>query len=389
MKARNEDKVKLSSFNNERAQLQNALEKKRMKGIQFEKEIKSLKKTISGLKDKIGNQRKIFEAKNAEFEREKLTFANKEKKFMNENRKKDAKLTNLRDKFIALQEKQKQGNAMILNKYEKIGNLSISDSSKNSIYSSAQNDFMTLVAKTEDGSFLKIKNENEILRKALKELQGMMTEVVETRRQMIEKNLGECDFDEENENISRIKEELFNIKGIPLSTNTLIEVRENIKKFRQFMEDLDVIKLKNINQESALGQISEKQSLEQYSDLIKNFKYIINNQNSLLKKAIDTKKKKLDLGHMGIKEKLNNSEQNVSSIHEKLKELQRRHTENGNTFEKARKMMNDTMGKLEREKEIFDVKYFFSIEIFIFAIEFFFSIEIFIFWDRNFFGDGV
>jgi len=337
MKARNEDKVKLSSFNNERAQLQNALEKKRVKGIQFEKEIKSLKKTISGLKDKIGNQRKIFEAKNAEFEREKLTFANKEKKFMNENRKKDAKLTNLRDKFIALQEKQKQGNAMILNKYEKIGNLSISDSSKNSIYSSAQNDFMTLVAKTEDGSFLKIKNENEILRKALKELQGMMTEVVETRRQMIEKNLGECDFDEENENISS-------------------------------------------NQESALGQISEKQSLEQYSDLIKNFKYIINNQNSLLKKAIDTKKKKLDLGHMGIKEKLNNSEQNVSSIHEKLKELQRRHTENGNTFEKARKMMNDTMGKLEREKEIFDVKYFFSIEIFIFAIEFFFSIEIFIFW---------
>ena len=351
-----EEKSKISKLMKERSVLTTKNDRLRQKATILEKEVKSYKGNVKKLEKKIQDQRKIVQSEKNEMEREKLMYANKEKKYQNEARKREKKVEMLKEKLISLQEKQKQGNAVVMNKYEKKGTMDAKNSS-GSIYTSAQTDFLELVANTDNKSFEKIKDENQILRTALRELQGMMKEVIKSRKEVIEKNLGDLELEEEDD-VTSIREELFNLKGVPLTTGTLIEVRENIKKFRQFMEDLDVFKLKNMNSSNNItGLPGEKKSLDQYSDLIKNFKYVLNNQNSLLKKALETRSKKLDLGPLSIRDKLSTYQENYERVKITLEKMKAGEMENIASYEKARKLMNETNERIERERKILDVKF--------------------------------
>jgi len=253
----------------ERTQLLSKMEKIGQHKKTLENDIMSLRSELKTYGSRIEEQKKRSAKTLSDLTREKASFDNKEKQFLAEIRKKDSTIKLLQDRLQSYQLKtQKKAVQPIINSIEVTGEILKSGPS---FYTSSTGDFLKMINETDSSNFEKLRKDNHQLREALFELQSMMTEIVNIRKAVLERSLGGISY-EENHFLTELKQELFNASGITMGKSTLLELRENTKRFKSFMDKLDSFKF-NINLDQSFGgeddrEIEDIKNIRRLKDLL-------------------------------------------------------------------------------------------------------------------------
>lgn len=249
--------------------MKNRIEKLGIKRKNLEEELQGLRTELKNQESKMVDLKKKFAQEKNDLLRETQTFSNKEKHFQNELRKKENMIKSSQDRLSALQTKQinsKNVTQIIIG-----GQL---DNPGSNFYSGAHTDFQNLINESEKHTFEKLKKENDLLRTSFMELQTMMVEIVKIRKSICEKTLGGVNLSD-SQFLTDLKKELFNVQANPMSTGTLIEMRNNVKKFRNFMDKLDSFKFNvPLNQAYKFkydSDIDEIKNINKLKDLLSKF----------------------------------------------------------------------------------------------------------------------
>lgn len=86
--------------------------------------------------------------------------------------------------------------------------------------------------------FESLRRENEGLRSQLSEFSSMMEEIVKVRKSILERKLADGEGSD-NKYMIQLKSELFNLSEGDMGQAGLASMRENIKRFREFMNKID------------------------------------------------------------------------------------------------------------------------------------------------------
>ena len=193
--------------------------------------------------DKIRSQKTRFNKERFSIEKEVSTFKGKEKQYQTDLRKKDNTIKNLQDRLHDLQTKHLKASGAYSSKV-RINSLEITNGALRKgpgFYSDAANDFMKMTQKAEKVTFKRLKTENSVLREAMKEYQSMIDEIVKLRKIQFERNNPQSENLQDNVFI-QLKSELFDLQAEPMSETTLKYLRENILKFKNFLNEMDRIR---------------------------------------------------------------------------------------------------------------------------------------------------
>ena len=215
------------------------------------------------------DQRKKLSKVSSEHGKEKQAFESKEKQYLAEIRKKDGTIKNLQDRMQESQFRMgKKPQATPINSMEVTGEILRNGPS---CYTNATSDFLEMINNTDSSSFEKLKTENRDMRAALFDLQSMMTEIVNIRKAVMERSLGGIDY-EDSHFLTELKQELFRVSSQSMSTNTLVELRENMKRFRAFMDKIDSYKFRSSIDSNFKSQddqdIDEIKNIKRLKDLL-------------------------------------------------------------------------------------------------------------------------
>lgn len=110
------------------------------------------------------------------------------------------------------------------------------------------------------------------MREQLAEMNQMMEEIVKVRKAIIEHKLVEMEAPEEQGMIVQIRQELLNLKDSDMEASSLNTLRENMRRFKDFMERVDSVSFntplgKGYQFESD-ADIDEIKNLKRLKDLI-------------------------------------------------------------------------------------------------------------------------
>ena len=373
---------KLSKMNVETKSLHQRLEKLNHKKKLLEDEKESKRDKIKQLENKILSQRQIINREREKMEKEKTAFQNKEKQFLNALKKKQGMIKGLQDKLDRFGDARNSMNfgsarsspkdSIVINDAEKISAVMKSGPT---IYSEASGDFMKLLSDKQISLFDKLKKENGVLRSALKELQGMMFDIVEFRKLQFGAGASSeySDYEDSVDQAGELKElkgELFNTQGTPMTAHTLMEVRDNVKKFKTFLDKTKAITSQEAQEfgedlarlSTNVVDATDFKNFGHFTNLLKNYKYVLTTQDNLLKKSIDKSQKSLELDYDEIKENLCQSEMNLEGFKKKLSksvmEASISSLDNGgfSGIEDLKKMLKDSFVRIEKEKKTLEVR---------------------------------
>ena len=247
------------------------MDKKNSRNRFLSAELEKMKIKVKELNDRIMFKSKQFKLERNEILREKNTYISKEKQFLADLRKKDNSIKMLQDRLNELQSKKSKNK----NPISRINSIEITGEIMKrgpKFYSDASAEFLKMCQRSEEYNFQKVQKENGILREALKELQNMMVEIVKVRKAIFERNTTDLRNDD-NHVLTEMKNELFNLQTQPLTTSTLEEMKENVKKFKVFMNKMDNEKF-GVDLERAYltdegsTEIEEIKSMKKLKDLI-------------------------------------------------------------------------------------------------------------------------
>lgn len=310
-----------------------------------------MKKGISNLENNLNTEKNVVAQERKEKESLNLSFNTKIKKMATEMKKKDSNIKSLQDLVTQFQTKEAKGVTIVANSLEITSDLK--DKSPN-FYTSASGDFVKMLTQNERSAFDTLKSENEMLRTALKELQKMMIDVIETRKTISKQNFQNLDIGE-NSSLKEIKDELFNIQGTPMSTNTLMEIRNNITKFKNFFKKFDEVKMKSFNLENIdLSNISSKdqKNLIALKDMIKNSQYVNEQQENLIKNAIaKLKKNKPKFNIVAMRKKLEDVNDKLNVNQETLNAFKKRSEGIFQEHGAVEALINDVFDRLDNKRD--------------------------------------
>lgn len=211
----------------------------------LQKTEQNLKEKIKELKSKYDENSKNFEDfKKSEFH-SKSVLSKKESSLVQELKKRDTEIEHLKSKInsqstlaksqIQTKEFAKPTEFTVINDHAAKSDLF----ANGGIYHGPAKDFMEFTQKNEIKSFESLKEENKSLREALSEIQQMMLEIAEHRMDVVS-SIYRKDYDlERSPNLASLKTELFSLNTHQLSKHTLVEIKNNICKFKEFMLNMD------------------------------------------------------------------------------------------------------------------------------------------------------
>lgn len=100
---------------------------------------------------------------------------------------------------------------------------------------------MSFCQKTTRDQFEALRKENDSMREQLAEMNQMMEDIVKVRKAVIERKLVEMEAPEEQGVIVQIRQELLNLKDADMEASSLTTLRENMRRFKDFMERVDSV----------------------------------------------------------------------------------------------------------------------------------------------------
>lgn len=89
--------------------------------------------------------------------------------------------------------------------------------------------------------FEALRKENDSMREQLAEMNQMMDDIVKVRKAVIERKLIDMDGPEDQGVIVQIRQELLNLKDSDMEISSLTTLRDNMRRFKEFMERVDSV----------------------------------------------------------------------------------------------------------------------------------------------------
>jgi len=130
---------------------------------------------------------------------------------------------------------------------------------------------MNFCNETTREQFNALRKENDSMREQLNELNLMMDEIVKVRKAVVERKLLDSD-PQDNKVMIQIKQELLNLKEGDLEISSLKAMKENMRRFRDFMDKIDSLnfnmQLDKAYQFSPESDIDEIKNIKKLKDLI-------------------------------------------------------------------------------------------------------------------------
>lgn len=150
--------------------------------------------------------------------------------------------------------------------------------------------------------FEALRNENDAMRQQLADINTMMEDIVRVRKAVMDKKLVEFEANQEESSgvICQIKKELLNLRNSDIELSSLSQLRDNMRKFKDFMDKVDSINFGMPSDQGASFQFNPEHSeVEEVKNIIKlkdllckllvtsaNYKYVIGEQDKLIQKSI-------------------------------------------------------------------------------------------------------
>ena len=335
--------------------LQTQLEKVTAKKKSADQEIVTLNSKIKRLESDLAEKKKNFQAKEKDFESEKLTWENKYKQYNAELKKKD----NIIKKFHEIQQPNPSKHQQEINQATVVGEM-LKQSGKVYGNSEAYSEFMSFCCESTREEFDGLRKENESLRLQLGEINQMMEEIIKVRRAVIERKLGENETPE-NKYMIQVKNELLNLKESDMEGSSLLALKQNMKRFKEFVDKVDSanfnLPLDKAYQFKPDADVDEIKNITKLKDLIKNYKYVVSSQDQLLQRVIsksttsDSQQSRIDSKRLGLLDD-NGLERAKQFLEEQRKYL----AASKSQFEKAKKTMLETEKRIDDEKKHIGMK---------------------------------
>lgn len=133
------------------------------------------------------------------------------------------------------------------------------------------------------------------MRESLMDIQTALSEIMKTRHELLISQFGEnteeaMDIENSTEPLIELRKELLNLSLDVTKNETLTIVKENVQRFRKFMDKLDSFNFKipveKAFQFEADADIDEIRNINKLKDLLKNYKYVVESQDILINKAV-------------------------------------------------------------------------------------------------------
>lgn len=168
--------------------------------------------------------------------------------------------------------------------------------------------------------------------------------------------------------LKELKNELFNLNGSALSTSTLTKIKDNIVQFKNFMQKLDDMSICGTGAQSENSHRIPFQGLEQipqssiqaenlvsFKDVLENYKYMVNTQNKLIKKAINQNKNRLK---KQIKNNAANpilANNNIENVRDYINRLKDQEAKDEKNSQQAQKLLMVVQDRIQKEKANYEV----------------------------------
>jgi hypothetical protein len=267
--------ARLTKLNADYKILQTQLEKVNARKKVADQEIQMLGGKVKKLENEMAEKKKIYANKLAEFEAEKSTWDNKYKQFGNELRKKDNLIKKYTDMLDTPHSKDPK-DSRVINGVEIIGDLSRPG---NKFYGPNEPyaEFMSFCNETTREQFNSLRKENDHMRDQLAEINQMMDEIIKVRKAVVERRLFDQDG-QENKVMVQIRQELLNLRENDLEVTGLRAIKENMRRFRDYMDKIDSVNLgvpiEKAYQFSPDADIDEIKNIKKLKDLISNLLFM-------------------------------------------------------------------------------------------------------------------
>jgi hypothetical protein len=339
---------KVSKLELEIKNLKTQLEKSNAKKRVLEGENTSLNARVKKLENELADRKKVFQTKEKEFENEKAIWDNKYKQWSNENKKKD----NIIAKLSSMNTSQGK-ETTVVNSLEVIGEVTRPGPR---FYGSADAyaEFMSFCNDATREEFMTLKRENDAMREQLTELNQMMTEIVRVRKSIIEAKVQDTEESGSSSILTSIRQELLSLKEGDMEQVSLTILRENMKRFREFIDKVDSTVLgfpvDKAYQFNSDADIDEIKAVKRLKDLLKNYKYVVHSQDQLLQRALtktagdSTKQEARRVSLL--------DDSGLERAKTFLEEQRRFLSSSRAVFEKAKKTIADSERKVEEEKKV-------------------------------------
>ncbi|EAS03387.1 afadin- and alpha-actinin-binding protein (macronuclear) [Tetrahymena thermophila SB210] len=343
---------------NDIAQMHNAIEKLQIRNKQLQTELDVVNQKLKNQERDYRDEKEKLNSQLRDITLQYSKIVNRETQFNNEFRKKDTMIKQLQDQIKKYQQEKNisyQNNFEMTNKLDKVG--------PNIYAANADHEFSMMITRENEEIRQKLLRENDILKESLsslhKELQDMLNirKEIYIRRRKIE--LGEDYIDNQSEiseiNLLPFKKELFAMPVDPIGREAIDILAENIKRFKDFMNKIDNIQKEyeaNFDGEQD-KEIEKIGCLKNLKNLLKNYKYVIETQDTLINKAIVKAKNIDNISEASFQVSRFNKvldDQEIESAKSYLAEQKRFLEEKSMEMEKTKIMMTQTVSKLSDAK---------------------------------------
>lgn len=340
---------KVAKLETEIKNLKTQLEKSNTKKRVLEGENTGLNARVKKLENELADRKKIFQTKEKEFENEKAIWDSKYKHWSNENKKKD----NIISRLSSMSNPNLGKDTTVVNTVEVIGEVTRPGPR---FYgpADAYAEFMSFCNDATREEFTTLRRENDAMREQLYELNQMMTDIVKVRKSIIEAKIQDADESSPNSILTSVRQELFNLKEGDMEQVSLAILKDNMKKFREFIDKVDSTVLgfpiDKAYQFHSDADIDEIKAVKRLKDLLKNYKYVVHNQDQLLQRALSKSAcdpAKHEARRVGLLD-----ESGLERAKNFLEEQRKFLSSSRAVFEKAKKTIAESDKKVEEDKRV-------------------------------------
>ena len=280
---------------NENQEIKNQCERLSQVKKKLETDYSQHMQKIRQLENTLQEEKRRNGAQKSDLTRETKNWQTKEHQFVNELRKKEIMVQSIQDRMRHLTDKENSNNCKNSLELSQV----LIKNGPNFYDGNANSEFTQLIGQNNQSVQAKLKGENRLMREALVEIQNSLNEIMKTRKDIMQNKYGsEMQVEgEENEIIEgmddgqvELRKELLNLSVDHSKMEPLTVVKENVKRFKKFMDKLDSytfkIPIEKAYQFEPDTDIDEIKTMNKLKDLQKNYKYIVESQDCLINKAI-------------------------------------------------------------------------------------------------------
>lgn len=292
IESRSEIFEKMSKFQNENSSLSSAFEKVSQQKKNLEYENSTLSNKLKLLEGRSREELEKYNKDREELLKDMGKLQSKETQYLHELRKKDMLYKTLQD---TIKKSHLDKGIAYRNSFEVSAPLE--SNGPNLFDGKADSEFTSLITRNFDTLQEKLLQENEYYKDSLMAIHRELLEIVSVRKELFMKRrrieTGEenpDDFELGKIQLFEFKRETLNLNLDPAGREAMECLRENITKFKEFMNKLDSITL-NMNldlqkPDSADLDIENIRCVRSMRNLLSNYKYVVQTQDALLSKSI-------------------------------------------------------------------------------------------------------